>query len=113
MNGALLRFYHFTKITGVGTLMTERAAGENTEVYEIVNWYKRSLARNSFPAADAAPWHFAHFDNGEIIPRLLRLFWRDRPDLFSAFDNPFATGPGTLHAWLARDRPDLLETHSA
>lgn len=113
VNGAPLRFYHFTKITGVGALMTERTAGDNTEVYEIVNWYKRSLIRNSFAAADAAPWHFAHFDTGETIPRPLRLFWRDRTDLVATFDDPFATGPGTLHAWLTQNRPDLLETHSA
>jgi len=43
-NGQALKFYHFTKIGGIGDAMTERYAQDGTEVFEIVNWYKRSTA---------------------------------------------------------------------
>lgn len=108
-NGARLRFYHFTKIGSVGDVMTERYARRNTEVFELVNWYKRRVARHSLPEADAWPWSYAAFDSGERIPRRLRLLWRQRADLQSAFDDPFATGRGTLHDWVRRERPELME----
>jgi len=71
-----LRFYHFTKIGSVGDVMTERYARGNTEVLELVNWYKRRVAHHTLPVADAWPWSYACFDTGENIPRRLRLLWR-------------------------------------
>jgi hypothetical protein len=108
VNGAKLRFYHFTKIGGVGDLMTERYAGDNLEVYELVTWYKRAVARETFPAAEAWPWRFGRFASGEEIPRAARLLWRERADLVAAFADPFAAGPGTYRGWIARERPDLM-----
>jgi hypothetical protein len=108
-NGEKLRFYHFTKIGSVGDTMTERYAGRNVEVFELVNWYKRRIARYSMPEADGWPWSYGSFDSGEHIPRRLRLLWRQRADLQAAFDDPFATGPRTLHDWVRRERPDLLD----
>ena len=108
-NGEKLRFYHFTKIGNVGDVMTERYARGNTEVFELVNWYKRRVAHHSIPVADEWPWSYDKFDSGEKIPRRLRLLWRQRADLQTAFDDPFATGPATLHDWIRRERPDLLD----
>jgi hypothetical protein len=89
--------------------MTERYAGRNIEVFELVNWYKRRIAHYSLPEADSWPWSYGRFDNGEPIPRRLRLLWRNRADLQAAFDDPFATGRRTLHEWVRRERPDLLD----
>lgn len=109
--GRLLRFYHFTKIgppgtRGPGDVMTERYAGENFEVHELVAWYKRAVAEATLPAAEAHRWHYGHFGCGTPIPRAARLLWRDRPDLRRAFPDPF--DPAGLRAWIAGQQPHLL-----
>jgi hypothetical protein len=106
--GSALKFYHFTKIGGVGDAMTDRYAGDNTEVFEIVNWYRRAVAANRIPAADAAPWHYACFEDGVPIPRAARLLWRARADLAASFENPFRTGADSFRAWLAAEHPGIL-----
>jgi len=104
--GRLLRFYHFTKIGGVGDRMTERYAGDNVEVYEMVAWYKRALVAAAVPGLDRQPWHYASFNDGTPVPRQARLLLRQRPDLQARFDDPFAaTG---LLAWLRREQPEIL-----
>ena len=98
VNGAPLKFYHFTKIGGIGDTMTRRYGADNHEVAEIWAWYKRQLATEA--AVSAPPWRYARFDDGTEIPRAVRLLYRARPDLAAVFDDPYATGPGTLHEWL-------------
>ncbi len=95
VNGATLKFYHFTKIGGVGDVMTRRYAAENLEVLEVWAWYKRQLE----PASDK--WLYGMFADGTPILRSTRLLYRKRPDLAAAFNDPFAVGPDTLHAWLS------------
>lgn len=107
-DGEPLKFYHFTKIGGVGDLMTARYARDNVEVYELVNWYKRQLARNSYPAAAAHPWHYACFADGTPIPLAARVAFRNRFDVMAAFDDPFALGEGTFHHWLTVMMPGVL-----
>ena len=104
--GAKLRFYHFTKIGGAGDVMTERYAGDNTEVFEIVNWYRRAVAAHRLPAAEM-PWHYARFDDGAAIPRAARLLWRARPELAARFEDPFRTGPEGFAGWLAAEHPAI------
>jgi len=108
-NGALLRFYHFTKIGSVGDVMIERYARDNMPAYELLAWYKRQIAAHRTEALDGQPWCYGAFDDGTPVPRGVRLLWRERADLYAAHDDPFATGAGSLHAWLTRERPDLLE----
>ncbi|MCW3473875.1 hypothetical protein [Limobrevibacterium gyesilva] len=108
VNGAALKFYHFTKIGGVGDTMTERYGRDNVEVYEVVNWYKRAVAANGFIAAAEWPWRYGRFASGAPVPRPVRLLWRARPDLQAAFDDPFAVTGDCLHAWLQREMPALL-----
>ncbi len=107
-NDATLKFYHFTKIGGIGDTMTERHAQAGCEVFEIVNWYKRQVHANGVPALSARPWHYAAFADAVPIPRGVRLLWRERPDLHAAFADPFAAEGDCLQGWLRRERPDLL-----
>ena len=97
------------RVVCVGDVMIERYGSDSTAVRELLNWYKRRVAHHGVAAAEGWPWSYASFDSGAPIARAARLLWRARADLYSAFDDPFATGPGTLHTWLAREQPELLE----
>jgi hypothetical protein len=79
-------------------------------VYEVVNWHKRAVRRNSITEADTGPWRYARFDNGEDVPRALRLLWRSRPDLAARHEDPFRTEGDSFHAWVRRERPELLRS---
>jgi hypothetical protein len=106
-NGERLRFYHFTKIDGVGDTMTERYAGANSEVYELVNWYRRRVRANGSALA-ARPWHYGQFADGTPISRAVRLLWRVKTDLWPEFADPFAAGEGSFLAWIRHNTPSLL-----
>jgi hypothetical protein len=107
-NGERLKFYHFTKLGGVGEIMTERAAQDNLEVYEVVNWYRRALAEQHVAAVADWPWAYGRFDQGEPVGRAVRLLWRARPDLYNAYDDPYVTAGDSLYARLQRDLPSIL-----
>ena len=96
VNGAPLRFYHFTKIGGAGDLMTERYGGDNVEVFEVWNWYKRAEHAMRRETVPAGYWHYGRFADGRTISRALRLWWRGRPDLMGVLADPFVGLPGWI-----------------
>jgi len=100
VNGAPLRFWHFTKLGPTGDLMTKKYAGDNFEVYEIWNWYKRLVAQATDPAIPARYWAYGAFADGTPIDKAHRVLWRESPDLQAHFDDPFAAGPGSYLEWL-------------
>lgn len=100
MNGEPLRFYHFTKLGKVGQTMTERYAGDNTEIYELWLWYQRSVEAAVDPRLPKGWWHYGTFDNGVKIPKPVRELYRDRMDLRAAFPDPYVTGEGKFFGWL-------------
>ena len=110
MSGAAasLKFYHFSKIGGIGDAMTARYAGDGTEVFEMVKWYKRRLRDFAVPGVGGIAWRYGYFANAVPIPRAARLLWRDRADLRSVFADPFAAHGDSFLAWLRRERPELL-----
>ena len=108
VNDSPLKFYHFTKIGSAGDVMTDRYARENIEVYEVWNWYKRRLKANELPGIPKRWWYYSTYDNGEIITKETRLFYRSRNDLFNYFDNPLTTEGNSLYAWFQREMPSVL-----
>ncbi len=108
VNGSPLKFYHFTKIGAAGDVMTERYAGDNTEVFEIWQWYKRALERNAVRGIPLDHWHYGRFSNGEPISRAVRLLYRRRAELMALFDDPYDTAGESLYAWLQRGAPEAL-----
>ncbi|MFP5449316.1 MAG: hypothetical protein ACLGHU_11285 [Alphaproteobacteria bacterium] len=101
VNGAPLRFWHFTKLGPTGDLMTKKYAGDNFEVYEIWNWYKRQVAEATDPAIPGRYWAYGAYADGTPIDKAHRVQWRESPDLQAHFDDPFAAGPGSYLEWLA------------
>jgi lipopolysaccharide biosynthesis glycosyltransferase len=99
-NNDPLKFYHFTKIEGVGLGMVKKYAKDNIHVYEIVSWYRHWLNRFRSPQIPKKWWFYGHYENGEPIIREHRLLYRGWPELQSSYLNPFATGSGTFHQWL-------------
>jgi hypothetical protein len=100
VNAHPLRFYHYTKLGPIGDTMTRKYAKGNVEVYELWAWYRRMVEQFSEPRIPGGWWHFATFDNGVHIPKSARQLYRSRPDLRTAFSNPFATSGSSYFAWL-------------
>lgn len=107
VNGAPLRFWHFTKLGPVGETMTRRYAQDNFEVYEIWNWYKRRVRAAADPAIAPGYWAHGVFADGSTIRKPHRILYRARPDLQVAFPDPFRAGPGSYRGWLSDE--GLLE----
>lgn len=100
VNGSPLRFWHFTKLGPTGDAMTRRYAGDNFEVYEIWNWYKRQVEAATDAAIPPRWWAYGRYADGQPIARADRLIWRERTDLQAAFADPFQSGPGSFQAWI-------------
>jgi hypothetical protein len=103
INGAPLRFYHFTKLGPVGETMTRRYAGDNFEFYELWWWYRREVIRHTSPRIPKDWWYYGAFDNGKTIPKAARELYRDRYDFQNVFSNPFLTDKGSYYDWLCRE----------
>jgi hypothetical protein len=107
-NGSPLKFFHFTKINSAGDIMIEKNAKDNTEVVEVWNWYKRTLAANADARIPANYWHYGQFDNGVKVPKLARILFREREDLSAHFRDPFSCAEGSYFNWLQAEMPSIL-----
>lgn len=94
-----LRFFHFTKVNSVGEISLDRAAGGHVEVFELLRWYRERLNHHAAVGLPSRWWHYSCYEDGTPVQRRDRLVWRERDDLRRAFDNPFASGPGTFQQW--------------
>lgn len=103
VNGQSLRFWHFTKLGPLGDVMTNRYAGDNFQVHEIWNWYRRQVAAAGDPAIPERWWAYQAYADGTPIPKPDRVLYRGRPDLQAAYPHPFASGPDSFQQWLARE----------
>ncbi len=99
VNGALLRFWHFTKLGAVGDAMTRRHARGNCQVYEIWNWYKRRIDDCRVEGLPERWWAFGVYADGRPIPKADRIAYRDTPDLRARFAQPFESGPDSFQAY--------------
>lgn len=84
-----LQFFHFTKITGAGSIMIERYFNGHTEALELINWYRNQLDENAACGLPERWWAFGHYNDGISIPDEHRLIYRTNPDLRARFPNPF------------------------
>ncbi len=99
VNGAPLKFYHFTKLGPIGDTMTQRYARDNTEVYELWAWYREAVAAATDARIPDGYWHYRTFDDGTAIPPDVRRLYRERKDLRAAFPQPRNVENG-FRGWL-------------
>jgi hypothetical protein len=107
-NGAKLRHIQFPRPGSASEAVMDRNGHGDIALYELIAWHRRQTARAQRLDATGRGWSFAAFADGTPITPAIRRLWRERADLYATFEDPFATGPGTLQAWIARERPDLL-----
>lgn len=100
VNGAPLRFWHFTKLGPTGDAMTRRYAGDDHAVFEIWRWYREQVEKAGDALIGSRYWAYGTYDNGAPIARSHRLIWRDRDDLRALFRDPFVTEGGGYLGWL-------------
>jgi hypothetical protein len=100
VNGAPLRFWHFTKLGPLGDAMTRRYALDNFPVYEIWRWYRDRVAAASDPRIPERWWAYEAYDDARPIEKPHRVLYRQRPDLQSSFPRPFA---GDYQRWLEEE----------
>jgi len=122
VNGSPLKFYHFTKIFGIGETMTDHYSADNQAVLEIMIWYRRRIQEldaglravtmppDQHGETASLPWYYGTFQDGRPIAAALRRLYRSRPDVMAYFDNPFDAEGNSFLAWAQRERPDLLAT---
>lgn len=107
VNGALLRFFHFTKLGDIGDIMTQRYAKDNIEVYEIWLWYKMAVLKCTDLNIPRNYWHYRSFDNGVEIPKAARELYRERDDLRKAFAKPRNVEDG-YYKWLRAETECII-----
>ena len=103
VNGAPLRFWHFTKLGPMGDAMTRKYGGRNFPVYEVWSWYKRQVVKASDAAIPERWWAYGDYADGAPIEKAHRVLYRQRGDLQAAFPDPFAAGEGSYAQWLERE----------
>lgn len=99
VNGSPLKFWHFTKATSLGPVMTERYGARDLAVAELWRWYLEALISEAEGLGESR-WAYGSFDSGEPISREQRAVYRSRRDLQLTFPNPFLTGSSSNYlAW--------------
>jgi hypothetical protein len=104
--GVPLRFFHFTKVPGIGERMIERYAGGSLAVHEILAWYRARLAANGAAGVPDGWWAYGCYADGATIPAAHRLAYRRCRPLRERFPDPFAAGCEPMAravAWHCRD----------
>ncbi|MDT7951613.1 MAG: hypothetical protein RQ966_08925 [Acetobacteraceae bacterium] len=96
---SLLRFFHFTKVSGVGEQMLRRYAYGRLEVFELLRYYRARLAVHRPARLPHGWWALNHFRDGTPIRHEQRIAWRHRVDLRQAFQDPFESGAGSYQEW--------------
>ncbi|HEY9217453.1 MAG TPA: hypothetical protein VIO94_05340 [Phenylobacterium sp.] len=92
VNGSPLRFWHFTKLGPLGDAMTQKYAGDNFQVYEIWDWYRRQVRQARLEGCPPRYWAYGSYSDGTPIDKAHRVIYRTRPDLQAAFPEPFDAG---------------------
>jgi glycosyltransferase involved in cell wall biosynthesis len=92
VSGQPIAFYHFSGLdSGAQLGMLDKYGSTMPGLYELRSWYIDECERHGQSRYGSYPWHFACFDNGETITSAHRRLYRFRPDLQTAFPDPYST----------------------
>lgn len=115
VNNEKLGFYHFTGFDcGDHKVMMELNSQGNDSARQLVKWYLKRTNELSKDPLSNFPWAFGCYDNGDFIPPLHRVSYRERGDLQSSFPDPFIAS-GFQAWWNANasiEFPELAKSNS-
>jgi hypothetical protein len=90
VDGEPLGFYHFTGFdSGAHRIMASKNASNNAAVHQLVDWYASRTKNLASDPLAKEPWAFGTYSDGTPISKAQRLVYRERPDLQTAFPDPF------------------------
>lgn len=111
VNERPLVFYHFTGFdSGDHDVMSKIYSKGNSDVAELVKWYRDRTGELAKDDIAKVPWAFLDYDDGVKISSEERLLYRDRLDLQAAFPNPFksaAPGVQSYRKWWIADQASM------
>ena len=85
-----LRFYHFTGYdTGDGQGMLTRYAADQPDAFRLWDEYRAALEVAGQGQPLFRDWEYGRFSNGAAVSNDMRKLYRSRPDLQSAFPDPY------------------------
>lgn len=87
-----LRFFHFTKINWIGEAMLERYSGGRSEIFEMMEYYRKELRKNAAIGIPQGWWYFGRYADGTEIPKFHRTVYSQNGDLQTSFPDPFLVG---------------------
>ena len=101
INGAPLRFVHFSSVYSPGLKeRVEQYAKGISVFYELLTWYTQQLKEYGQGKYGALQWTYDFYSNGEAIKYSHRLIYYKRNDLQNMFPDPFDSSDGnSFSAW--------------
>lgn len=99
VNGALLKFFHFTKVDHIGEVMLRRYAGRVLDIIELMYWYRGQLKANDLAGVPARYWIYGTYDDGAPIAAEARRAYGTLPGAASKFPDPFSTQGNCFRDW--------------
>ncbi len=88
--------------------MTERFARGRTAVFEIWNWYKRTIASAELPGIPLRYWVYGQYKDSTPIKKNTRIYFRTNAHLYGQFSDPFSTGDNSLKSYLDNHNPEQI-----
>ncbi len=96
-NGGPLYFFHFSGYLPESSLISAHIPdhlaryrlSSRRDIRPLFAEYKELIVRNGHAQARQWPYTFGYFDNGEIIPKNLRLYYRDFAAKRRGYQDPF------------------------
>ncbi|MEA2551943.1 MAG: hypothetical protein QOJ65_119 [Fimbriimonadaceae bacterium] len=103
IDGKPLGFYHFSGYDSEAGFQMVRHLFQDTKhpIFDVWEWYLDQIRIYGQEELGNAAWQYARFSNGAKIEDAMRKTYRERPDLETAFPNPFRVeeGKDSFYAW--------------
>lgn len=93
-NGSPLYFYHFSgyrihEPDVISSHMTRYRISDRPDIAPLFADYRERLVRNGYQQSINGRYSHGYFSTGEFIPEELRIIYRNSPEHWKLYDNPF------------------------